>query len=199
MDQLVIVDDVLAGSEPVTEAEAAQDDLLQDYRAHWTGHRDSPFPLTQRQWRAALGGSVGVVDMTTAAAAEAGLDSKGQQRTLSGGSDHLRQEANRAFHEGIDLRMLDLGATYGLRLHDPGSLRVAHGLLNLAFSLVHPIAAFLPQWVPLLPAMASYLSTAVGAVARERLLVEGRIQYALIGASKDATPFSQEELADLRR
>ena len=41
-------------------------------------------------------------------------------------------------------------------------------------------------------------SSYIGAIARERLLVAGRIRYALIGASKDTTPLSKQELTELR-
>lgn len=186
---LLIVEDVLVGSEPITGIEAAVDPLLRDYRTHWAGWSNSPFPFTEQQWRATLSSNVGVLDGGRATEGEAAHEAASPSSKSSSTRSIL--------HEELDLTITDLGATYGLRLHEDVALRGLHGALSFLYALVKPIAV--AGVVPVVPAAAeSYLSSYIGAIARERLLVAGRIHYGLIGASKDTTPLSAEEIEELR-
>jgi 2-polyprenyl-3-methyl-5-hydroxy-6-metoxy-1,4-benzoquinol methylase len=113
--------------------------VVDDYKKHWVGWVDSPFPLSESQWREHLV-KFGKVSPST-------------------------------------INIVDLGEEHGLRLHHPISLFLTAKFLSFSHFLVSKLFPFQTT------SLESYLSTYMGAIARERLLVEGTLRYALISAS----------------
>lgn len=87
-------------------------------------------------------------------------------------------------HGGLDpnsVRVLDLGASYGLRLHSWWTLALAHAAVKTAYTVVKTLGVS--------STLESYLSSYVGCYARERLLVAGALQYSMISATRaEAAP-----------
>ena len=164
---LIVADDVLLAPASTAEGSNGEADdaaLLSTYKTHWAGWSGSSFPLTEPQWRDALL----TVDNATRAAA-------------GNSSEAVRK-----------IRFVDLGAEEGLRLHGKLRLRIvaailraAHGAVG-AFRLTVQLLG-LHHFRPVfrsLESLESYLGTYQGAIARERLLLGGRLRYALITMTK---------------
>ena len=179
---LIITDDVLVAppaSSPPTAGGGAGGDycsvggddtaLLGTYKKHWAGWSGSSFPLTEPQWREALlavGGGAAVAEPQPPGAAAAAAAAVGNSSDGTGGARSTR--------------FLDLGAVHGLRLHDAARLRVVAAILCAAHSAVGALRHLGLH----LESLESYLGTYRGAIARERLLVGGRLRYALITMTK---------------
>ena len=181
---LIITDDVLvappASSPPTAEGGASGDyseggddtALLGTYKKHWAGWSGSSFPLTEPQWRDALlaveGGAAAAEPQPPGAAAAAAAVA-GAVANSSDGTDGARS-----------IRFVDLGAVHGMRLHGAARLRVVAAILRAA----HGAVGALRHLGFHLAFLESYLGTYRGAIARERLLVGGRLRYALITMTK---------------